>query len=78
MPLEESKRNIRIVEPFPNDNCIGCHTTQAPRWKAIGDHASTLREVGEGTLSCASPGCHGYAHPTTKLGKELPVDGGMR
>lgn len=78
MPLEESKHDIRIVKPFPNDNCTGCHTTQAPRWQAIGDHASTLREVRDGTLSCASPGCHGYAHPTTKLGKELSADGGAR
>jgi len=22
-------------------------------------------------MSCASPGCHGYAHPVTKIGKEL-------
>lgn len=71
MPLEESKHDIRIVKPFPNDTCMGCHTTNAPRWLAIGDHASSLAPVRDGTLSCASAGCHGYAHPVTKLGKEL-------
>jgi cytochrome c-type protein NapC len=76
MPLEESKREIRIVKPFPNDTCMGCHTTEAPRWLALGDHKSSLPAVRSGTVSCASAGCHGYAHPITKLGKELLLDGG--
>lgn len=72
MPLEESKHDIRIRALLPNQNCMGCHTTTAPRWLAIGDHASSLERVRTGEVSCASPGCHGYAHPSTKLGKELP------
>ena len=78
MPLEKSQHEIRIMKTLPNENCMGCHTTQAPRWAGIPDHASTLAEVRSGKLSCASPGCHGYAHPGTKLGKELLPDGGMR
>jgi cytochrome c-type protein NapC len=78
MPLEEAKHDIRIVKPLPNENCTTCHTTTAPGWSKIGDHASSLAELRTGKLSCASPGCHGYAHPSTKLGKELLPDGGPR
>lgn len=72
MPLDQSKHDIRIRQPLPNENCTSCHTTTAPRWLSIGDHASSLEDVRSGKTSCASPGCHGYAHPVTKLGKELP------
>ncbi len=71
MPLEQSKRDIRILKPLPNANCMHCHTTTAPGWLAIPDHASALESVRSGTLSCASVGCHGFAHPMTKIGKEL-------
>lgn len=71
MPIEEAKHDIRIRKPLPNQNCMGCHTTTAPRWLSIGDHASSLERVRNGEVSCASPGCHGYAHPMTKMGKEL-------
>ncbi len=77
MPLEKAKHDIRIVKPFTNQACLNCHTTTAPGWKAIGDHASSLASLQDGTLSCASSGCHGYAHPATKLGKELAADGGL-
>jgi cytochrome c-type protein NapC len=66
MPLEQSKHAIRIRAPVPNANCMYCHTTTAPRWLSVGDHASSLEAVRKGTVGCASPGCHGYAHPTTK------------
>lgn len=72
MSLEEARHDIRIVKPLPNDNCTSCHTTTAPRWSALADHAASLDAVRAGTLSCASPGCHGHAHPMTKVGKELP------
>ena len=73
MPLEEAKHDIRVVSPVPNENCMSCHTTTAPGWNKVPDHASALSDVRKGALSCASPGCHGYAHPYTKLGKELPA-----
>jgi cytochrome c-type protein NapC len=76
MPLERSTHEIRIKRPLPNDNCISCHTTTAPRWLAAADHAATLDATRSGRVSCASPGCHGYAHPITKIGKELDVDAG--
>lgn len=75
MPLEESKHDIRILHPLPNANCMHCHTTTAPKWLAVGDHASSLEALRSGAMACASPGCHGFAHPMTKLGKELPLPG---
>ena len=78
MPLETSKHAIRIRAPLPNASCTSCHTTTAPRWGEIPDHRSSLVSLRDGTVSCASPGCHGYAHPGTKLGKELVVDAGAR
>jgi cytochrome c-type protein NapC len=78
MPLEESRHAIRIMKPLPNENCMACHTTTAPRWSSVPDHASSLAAVREGKMSCASAGCHGFAHPSTKLGKELLPDGGAR
>ena len=77
MPLEQSRHDIRIMKPIPNSTCTSCHTTTAPRWEALPDHASSLVGLRDGTLSCASPGCHGYSHPNTKLGKELPLDAGV-
>lgn len=77
MPLEKSKHEIRVRAPVPNENCMYCHSTTAPRWLSIGDHASSLEAVRANKISCASPGCHGFAHPSTKLGKELLMDGGL-
>ena len=63
LSLEEALPKIHIRKPFPNSTCIRCHSTLNPMWSKIGDHASTLSEVRAGTLSCASAGCHGPAHP---------------
>jgi hypothetical protein len=76
MPLEESRHAIRILKPLPNANCMSCHTTTAPKWLSVPDHASSLQAVREGTLSCASGGCHGFAHPITKTAAELARDAG--
>lgn len=76
MPLEKAKHDIRIVAPISNQTCATCHTMQAPAWAKVPDHASALSKVKDGTMACTSPGCHGFAHPGTKLGKELLLDGG--
>ncbi len=78
MPLDRSRHEIRIMRPIANSTCMSCHTTEAPRWAALGDHASSLAGLRDGSVSCASPGCHGFSHPNTKLGKELLPDGGAR
>jgi cytochrome c-type protein NapC len=66
MPLDESKEKIHLVRPYPNDNCMQCHSTSLQGWLADPDHKASLAEVRAGRMSCASPGCHGYAHPWSK------------
>jgi hypothetical protein len=66
MPIEESLVTIELQKPFRNDACIRCHSMQGQLWNQIGDHASTRDRVTAGTLSCASEGCHGFAHPFSK------------
>jgi len=61
--LATAQRTIHIVKPVPNATCMHCHTTTAPGWQKIPDHASSLESVRGNTLGCASPGCHGKAHP---------------
>jgi cytochrome c-type protein NapC len=65
-PLEEARKTIHIREPFQNETCMHCHSTQNPTWNAIPDHTSTLERVRNGAVSCASEGCHGPAHPFSK------------
>ena len=69
MTLEEALPKIEILKPFPNATCIRCHSTENQLWNKIGDHASSLEQVRAGTMSCASEGCHGFAHPFSKEAK---------
>jgi cytochrome c-type protein NapC len=39
-----------------------CHSTTLPGYMDVPDHAAALDWVREGSLSCASAGCHGPAH----------------
>lgn len=64
--LEEAKRTIHLVKPYPNENCMQCHSTQLELWQRQKDHKASLDDVRAGRVSCASAGCHGYAHPFTK------------
>ncbi|MBL9019180.1 MAG: NapC/NirT family cytochrome c [Myxococcales bacterium] len=70
MPVKQFLEEIEIRKPFPNSTCIHCHSTQNQGFLKIGDHASTLDRVRGGTLSCASEGCHGPAHPFSKEAKK--------
>ena len=69
MPLDESLVKIELRRPFRNDACTRCHSTQNPLWNKIGDHASMRDQVRAGTVSCASEGCHGFAHPFSKAAR---------
>ncbi|MGZ5969934.1 MAG: NapC/NirT family cytochrome c [Polyangiales bacterium] len=64
--LEEAKKSIHLLKPYPNGNCMQCHTTTAPRWSKIADHASAREAVIADKIACSSKGCHGVAHPLTK------------
>jgi cytochrome c-type protein NapC len=77
-PIEEAKKTIHLRAPYPNANCMQCHSTRAELWAAISDHRSSLDDVRQGRVSCASPGCHGLAHPYFQPPGVLmsPPDGG--
>jgi cytochrome c-type protein NapC len=66
MTLEEAKREIHLVKPYDNLNCRQCHTSTLADWKRVPDHESLRAELETNRVSCASAGCHGYAHPFTK------------
>ncbi len=66
MSLEEARATIHIRRPFQNATCMHCHSTAGPSWNGVPEHASVLDRVRAGTLSCASSGCHGPAHPFSK------------
>jgi nitrate/TMAO reductase-like tetraheme cytochrome c subunit len=64
LSLEEALPRIHLYQPYPNRNCMQCHSTRVPSWLAIADHAALDAEVRSGELSCASAGCHGPIHPS--------------
>lgn len=59
VPVEEAVETIRIFKPFPNRNCMHCHSTTLPGYAAVPDHKANDDEE----VSCTSVGCHGPAHP---------------
>ena len=73
MPLAEATEKIHLRKPYPNDNCMQCHSTELQGWLASADHRAALQDVRAGRVSCASAGCHGVAHPTTKAPGPLPA-----
>lgn len=83
-PIEEALSSIRLYKPYPNDNCMQCHSTELSLWKSRLEHRSLLDEIRHGTVSCASGACHGEAHPFSKTSSSKPstssnsVDGPAR
>jgi cytochrome c-type protein NapC len=73
MPLDEAREKIHLRKPYPNFNCMQCHSTQLQGWNASADHRASVQDVRDGRVSCASAGCHGVAHPTTKPNNALPA-----
>jgi cytochrome c-type protein NapC len=71
VPIDEAKEKIHIRRPYPNENCMQCHSTKLDLWLRTPDHRSALEDVRAGRLSCASGGCHGFAHPFWKRADEL-------
>jgi cytochrome c-type protein NapC len=63
MSLDDAKRAIHLRKPYPNGNCMHCHSTTVDVWSRVPDHRAALDEVRSGKVSCASAGCHGLAHP---------------
>jgi nitrate/TMAO reductase-like tetraheme cytochrome c subunit len=67
LSLDEALPRIHIRKPFPNATCMRCHSTQTPGWQRVGDHRSLLDRLRANTVSCASAGCHGPAHPFAQV-----------
>jgi nitrate/TMAO reductase-like tetraheme cytochrome c subunit len=66
MTLEQAEKSIHLIKPYDNANCRQCHTGTVHDWKKLPDHRSLATELASNKVSCASAGCHGYAHPFTK------------
>ncbi len=66
MSLEEALPTIHIKKPYPNSNCMQCHSTETPYWNGVPSHQGLEEDLRTGQTSCAGAGCHGYAHPFTK------------
>jgi cytochrome c-type protein NapC len=69
--LAEARAKIHLVKPYPNGNCMQCHSTEGELWMKHPDHKASLEDVRSGRVSCASGGCHGFAHPFSKKKEEV-------
>jgi len=67
LTVDEALPRIHIRNPFLNATCMRCHSTEVPGWQRVGDHRSLLDQLRAGTVSCASEGCHGPAHPFARV-----------
>jgi len=67
---EEAVRDIRIKAPFPSSNCTHCHSTSTQIWRDQPDHAGMELELRTGEVGCIGEGCHGPAHPFSKVGRD--------
>jgi cytochrome c-type protein NapC len=65
LSIEEALPQIEMFKPYPNGNCMQCHSTRVPTFDRVPEHAALTDEVRSGKVSCASEGCHGPVHPTT-------------
>lgn len=63
VPVETGLPALATYRPFPSANCARCHSTETPRWLAVGAHRSLLANIRDGRASCMAAGCHGPAHP---------------
>jgi cytochrome c-type protein NapC len=68
LPDDVAYARVVIKRPYPNANCMHCHSTETPIWTKVPEHASSAELVRTGALSCASAGCHGPAHPFSQGG----------
>lgn len=72
MSLEQAKHAIHLRKPYDNHNCRQCHTTTLHDWQRVPEHKSLEAELASNKVSCASAGCHGFAHPFSKSAPSAP------
>ncbi len=75
--IAEAKESIHLRQPFPNDSCMQCHSTEDLLWLKLPDHRAALADVRADRVSCASAGCHGLAHPNFRSAKEGATSAGL-
>ena len=72
LSIPEALPRIHLYEPYPNENCMHCHSTRVPSWGLVAEHAALIDEVRSGEVSCASEGCHGPIHPGPDSARGTP------
>ncbi len=55
-PYGEGGKPIHMYKAFNNTMCTRCHSTEAPRWAAVEDHAGTIGDLRKGDVKCLD--CH--------------------
>jgi cytochrome c-type protein NapC len=73
--IEDAKKTIALRRPFPNGNCMHCHSTETELFLKVTDHKASIADTRAGRVSCASAGCHGLAHPTFRSTSTAAADG---
>jgi nitrate/TMAO reductase-like tetraheme cytochrome c subunit len=63
LEIPEALAKIHLRKAYDNNNCRQCHTGTLEDWGKVPEHVSLEAELRENKVSCASAGCHGYAHP---------------
>lgn len=69
-PIEKAVAEIRMNEPYPNSNCMQCHSGKLESWRNVREHSALLEDLTSNKVACASAGCHGYSHPFSKKARE--------
>jgi nitrate/TMAO reductase-like tetraheme cytochrome c subunit len=55
-PYGEGGKPIHMYKKFENAMCTRCHSTRAPRWGSVEDHAGMMEELRQGGATCID--CH--------------------
>jgi cytochrome c-type protein NapC len=55
-PYGEGGKPIHMYKKFQNTMCTRCHSTEAPRWGTVEDHAGMLEDLRKGDAKCID--CH--------------------
>ena len=66
MPLEQFHREVRVARPYPNANCMQCHSGALDSFQNVREHRALQQDLQANNVACASAGCHGYSHPFNK------------
>ena len=55
-PYGEGGKPIHLYKKFENTMCVRCHSTEAPRWGTVEEHAGMIEELRKGDAQCID--CH--------------------